>query len=77
MTHYLYYFCLTDMPAHVSDFQCTVNNWEKMVCTWKPPYNPVPTNYELSYNILNQTPFHFFVFFCKDEALKIYVNVSL
>ncbi|CAG7785921.1 unnamed protein product [Allacma fusca] len=35
-------------PMPVEDLRCVAWNWTKMICSWKRPYNPVTTTYNLT-----------------------------
>ena len=34
--------------SHVLNFHCQSYDWSDLNCTWQEPYNPVPTNYQVS-----------------------------
>lgn len=36
-------------PLPVTHFRCISNNWEKLNCTFQYEFNPIPTNYAVSY----------------------------
>lgn len=36
-------------PYNVSNFKCRSENWQKMNCSFEQAYNPIPTNYSLSF----------------------------
>uniref|UniRef100_A0A336MQ57 CSON004107 protein n=1 Tax=Culicoides sonorensis TaxID=179676 RepID=A0A336MQ57_CULSO len=36
-------------PTNVTDFKCRSDNWQNMTCKFTKPYNPIPTEYQLTY----------------------------
>ncbi|XP_021962636.1 cytokine receptor isoform X3 [Folsomia candida] len=34
-------------PLPVENFSCIAQDWRSLNCTWKKPYNPIPTSYSL------------------------------
>lgn len=37
-------------PHNVTNFKCRSENWQKMNCSFEQPYNPIPTQYDLSFS---------------------------
>lgn len=36
-------------PTIVTDFKCRSDNWQNMTCKFTKPWNPIPTEYQLTY----------------------------